>query len=273
MLSSHAERCNLIYKHHRINGLNIVFTDRLGGYSTNNAGADYASLNLGFHVGDDYGIVQKNYSKILGELNLSGRTIAIAKQVHGKDMAEISRLAGNVSGFDWDSACEADMISLSSSDKSVGIMLFADCLPLVLYEVDGSGMACHALTIHIGWKGLVSDIVRVAISQFDNPQNITAVIGPGIDSCCYEINEDIAGQVKKLFPEEKNLENIIPVKNGKYHLSIKSAVIEQLRDRGVSDIIISSPCTSCEGDFYSHRRSSRNGKVTGRQASITYFDV
>ncbi len=259
----------MIYKHHKINRLNIVFTDRTGGYSTDNAGADYSSLNLGFHVGDDYGIVQKNYSKILHELNLTGRAVAIAKQVHGKDMAEISRLAGNISAFDWDRACEADMITLSSSDKSVGIMLFADCLPLILFDNDQN----TAITIHIGWKGLVSDIVSAAISKFDNSQNITAIIGPGIDSCCYEINEDIANQVKKLFPEGKKLENIIPLKNGKYHLSIKSAVTEQLREKGISDIIISSPCTSCEGEFYSHRRSSRNGKVTGRQASITYFDV
>lgn len=263
----------MIYKHHKINNLNIVFTDRTGGYSTDNADADYTSLDLGFHVGDDYDTVQRNYSKVLQELNIADRPIAIAKQVHGKDMADISRLAGNISVFGWERACEADMISLFSSDNSVGIMLFADCLPLVLFEVDGSGTARRALTIHIGWKGLVSDIVSTALSQFSDTSNITAIIGPGIDSCCYEVNADIVNSVKGLFSVTSDMSSIIINRDNRYYLSIKSAVIKQLQDRGISNIMKYSPCTSCEGDFYSHRRSSRNGKVTGRQASITYFDV
>lgn len=263
----------MIYSHHRSKKLNIVFTDRLDGYSQDNSGADYASLNLGFHVGDDYDTVQKNYSKILKELNLSGRPVAIAKQVHGVHLIQAPEIAGEITKFNWDSAAEADMIGLDGSNNTVTVMLFADCLPLILYEFDGSGTVRRAITIHVGWKGLVADIVSEGLSRFDNVQNLTAVLGPSIDSCCYEVNENIVNSVRKLFPDSVNLENIIINDNGRYFLSIKSAVIKQLQDKGIGRILNESPCTACEGMFYSHRKSSQVNKVSGRQASIVYFDV
>lgn len=263
----------MIYSHHKFNNLNIVFTDRLDGYSQDNAGADYSSLDLGFHVGDDYDTVQKNYSKILKELALSGRPVAIAKQVHGTHLVQAPEIAGNITKFSWDSAAEADIISLGDGDDAVSVMLFADCLPLVLYEFDGSGTAPCALTIHVGWKGLVSDIVSEGSAQFADPANITAVLGPSIDSCCYEVNENIVNGVKKLFSDSSSLDNSIINDNGRYFLSIKSAVIKQLQDKGIGKIINDSPCTACNDRFYSHRKSSQANKVSGRQASIVYFDV
>lgn len=259
----------MIYSRHQFNNLNIVFTDRLDGYSQDNAGADYASLNLGFHVGDDYDTVQKNYSKILKELNLSARPVAIAKQVHGVHLIQAPEIAANITAFNWDSAAEADMISLDGSNNAVTVMLFADCLPLILFDNDQN----TAISIHVGWKGLVSDIVSAGLAQFADPANMTAVLGPSIDSCCYEVNENIANSVKKLFPDKSNLENIIINDKGRYFLSIKSAVIKQLQDRGVGRIINDSPCTACNDRFYSHRKSSQANKVSGRQASIVYFEV
>ncbi len=263
----------MIYSHHQFNNLNIVFTDRLDGYSQDNAGADYASLDLGFHVGDDYDTVQKNYSKILKELNLFDRPVAIAKQVHGTYLAQAPEIAADITAFNWDSAAEADMISLNGSNNAVAVMLFADCLPLILYEFDRSGTVRRVITIHVGWKGLVSDIVSVGLAQFADPANIVAVLGPSIDNCCYEVNANIANSVKKLFPDGSNLENIIIQDNGRYFLSIKSAVIKQLQDRGIGKIINDSPCTACNDRFYSHRKSSQANKVSGRQASIVYFEV
>lgn len=260
----------MIYSRHKFNNLNIVFTDRLDGYSQDNAGADYASLDLGFHVGDDYGTVQKNYSVVLDKLALSDRPVAIAKQVHGTHLVQAPEIAGNITKFHWDSAVEADMINLGSSDNAVVVMLFADCLPLILVD-NGQNMV---MTIHIGWKGLVSDIVSAGLAHFTDPAvNITAILGPSIDSCCYEVNEKIANSVRRLFPDDPNLENIIVEADNKYFLSIKSAVIKQLQDRGVAKIINDSPCTACNDRFYSHRKSSQADKVSGRQASIVYFEV
>jgi YfiH family protein len=259
----------MIYSHHKFNNLNIVFTDRLDGYSQDNADADYASLNLGFHVGDDYDTVQKNYSVVLDKLAISARPVSIAKQVHGIGLLQAPRIAGNITKFNWDSAAEADIISLDDSDNAVSVMLFADCLPLVLFDNNQN----RVISIHVGWKGLVSDIVSEGLSQLDNLQNITAVLGPSIDSCCYEVNENIASSVRKLFPDKSNLENIIIETDNKYFLSIKSAVIKQLQERGVGKIINDSPCTACNDRFYSHRKSSQANKVSGRQASIVYFEV
>lgn len=259
----------MIYSHHKFNKLNIVFTDRIDGYSQDTSGADYASLDLGFHVGDDYDTVQRNYSKVLQELHISGRPVAIAKQVHKTHLVQAPEIVGDIARFNWDNATEADMIGLNNENDPVVIMLFADCLPLILFDNAHN----KALTIHVGWKGLVADIVSAGLSEFSDTAGLSAVLGPSIDSCCYEVNENIVNSVKKLFPDSLGLENIIVNDDGGYFLSIKSAVIKQLRDKGVGRIINDSPCTACEGMFYSHRKSSQVDKMSGRQASIVYFDV
>ncbi len=173
--------------------------------------------------------------------------------------------------------------------------LHADCIPVWLYDPvrHAAGLA------HAGWRGTHADIAALTAKAMcrefgSKAEDIRAVIGPGIDMCCFETGEDVKAAFEEKYGEDFFLadsgnsgnpgrssrlgrprhsgrlghydpELCRDDKNGKFHLNLKNINKKLLLRVGIRHIEISGLCTSCREDiFYSYRRD--HGK-TGRMCA------
>jgi YfiH family protein len=134
----------------------------------------------------------------------------------------------------------------------------ADCVPVFLYDAQQDGIGL----VHAGWRGAQKNILKSAVTLMRRqwqaePNNIMAVLGPAIRSCCYEVG----GEFRGYFPKE------VSVRDGKYFLDLPRVLLNQLAALGVPDEHIHDCgiCTCCEERCFSYRRE---GAAAGRMISI-----
>jgi len=218
-------------------------TTRLGGYSHGN----YASLNLGLHVGDDKKLVDKNRSLLPESHNLCW-----LEQVHGNEIKEAQKQAPPP---------RADGLYSDTQDVYCAIMT-ADCVPVLLCNHNGTEVAA----VHAGWKGLQLGIIAKALDKMraENSQ-IKAWIGPCISQVNYEVGLEVAKHFVHQYPQACHKTH-----SQKYLLNLPGIATKQLAECGVSDIFASDACTYQHADtFFSHRFAThQNLSSTGRIASV-----
>ena len=150
--------------------------------------------------------------------------------------------------------------------KNIPICLvFADCVPVLLYDEQQKVLAC----IHAGWKGSAKQISQKAVKIMEEefqcvPLNIKAAIGPSICQSCFEVNPDVASQLGMSI--KNDYDNIFLKTDEKIHVDLKLLNKQQLNEVGISKIDISKDCTCCNNSlFYSYRADN---KLTGRHGMI-----
>ena len=79
----------------------------------------------------------------------------------------------------------------NESNVCIGVST-ADCIPILLYDTEHHAAAA----IHAGWRGTVKHIVMKTIKEmgvvFNSvPQNLKAVIGPGISLDNFEVGDEV----------------------------------------------------------------------------------
>jgi len=143
-------------------------------------------------------------------------------------------------------------------EKNVaGIIKTADCLPVIVYDLTMPVVAI----VHAGWKGTALGIAKKAARQMAamglKPENMGALIGPGIGPCCYKVQDDVAG----IFEAAGFGDPVIQRREGSLFLDLKSANIQMLRKEGLKEIYDVGLCTFCREDlFYSARRDKGRGR-------------
>ena len=129
---------------------------------------------------------------------------------------------------------------ISTKNVCLGIKV-ADCLPVYLISDRTIGV------LHCGWRGIIGGITTRAREML---KSFYYVLGASIGPCCYEVKQDVVNLFKK------NYAHTISVRDGKYYLDLKSAVIKDLGYEymlGALDF-----CTRCTPQyFYSNRRGDR----------------
>jgi hypothetical protein len=113
--------------------------------------------------------------------------------------------------------------------------------------------------IHCGWRGALLNIAQESIAQMvkffkSNPQDITLVLGPFIQSCCYKISSSVA----ILFSRDCLKKDKDGIK-----LDLGKVLVKQFIESGVKrrNISISKECTFCNQDkYYSYRREKDKSK-------------
>jgi polyphenol oxidase len=227
-----------------------VFT-RSGGVST----GYHDSLNVSTTVGDDPANVLINRQRMASVFGLRDEDTRFTWQVHSADVLPVDRAT-----IQTTPPPHADGIITNDPHVPL-VMRFADCTPVVLYDP-----VQHAIGIaHAGWKGTVlgagAATARAMIERYgSHPADIVAGIGPAIGPCCYEVGPEVVEAIHSTFKSSADL--ITPPQNGHgTHLNLWEANALALRDLGVEQIEIAGICTSCNREFYSHRRDQ--GK-TGR---------
>lgn len=143
---------------------------------------------------------------------------------------------------------EADAWVLSPCPTGWGAAIVtADCVPLFIWD----DAANHIALAHCGWRGVVkklaSKTVQTLLKHAPN-LHLNAWIGPHIQACCFEVQEDVRTQ----FPED-----CMVYKNGKMFVDLNVELKRQLMQAGVAAQDIHAPYYCTCGDrtnFFSWRR-------------------
>ncbi|QMT60033.1 peptidoglycan editing factor PgeF [Legionella sp. PC997] len=222
-------------------------TTRLSGYSQ----APYDSNNMGLGVGDREDHVLKNRQQLVEMLHLPGEPQWLS-QTHSTRCIIVED----------DSNRNADA-SITRSAKFPLVILTADCLPIMLSNVQGTEIAA----IHAGWKGLAQGIVENTLDKMKStPSDVLAWIGPSICQKCYEIGEEVYQTFTNHYPLSKQA---FKPANGKWLANLPLIAEIVLISKGIKAVYQSGLCTfELKNELYSYRRTSQ----TGRIATLIWFN-
>lgn len=186
-----------------------------------------------------------------------------AEQVHKNNVAIITDDFAGCGGIDASTRIQ-NCDALVTNKKGIALFIMtADCVPVILYSPDKEVVAA----IHAGWRGTAQNIVDATIRQMIetykvNPNNIIAAIGPSIQSCCFEVGDDVVKSIGNEYVAKKK-------ENGKQMYNLPLANYNQLIKSGVKskNIELSKICTCCNSNWPSWRRN----KTTDRIASVIWL--
>ncbi|MBO4662415.1 MAG: peptidoglycan editing factor PgeF [Bacteroidaceae bacterium] len=139
----------------------------------------------------------------------------------------------------------------------------ADCIPVLLYDRVRNVVA----SVHAGWKGTVRYIVRNTIDMMvrrgTNPDDVVAVIAPGISIDSFEVGDEVYGRfLQSGFPVDRiarRYPSNTPEQSGiacRWHIDLWEANRWVLEQCGVREISISGIDTYTSPEYYSARRDT-----------------
>jgi YfiH family protein len=110
---------------------------------------------------------------------------------------------------------------------------------------------------HGGWRGTAEKIgaktVLKMVSDFGcKSENITALIGPCISECCFEVGGEVLNKLNESIGNNERISE-----DEKTFADLKQINKIQLEQVGVKDIDIAPYCTVCNNDmFFSYRNEN-----------------
>jgi YfiH family protein len=254
-----------VYRFEQLNGdpalVHAVFT-RQGGVSA----PPYKSLNLGHTVGDDSVAIEVNHDRVYRAMGTTRSQAVTCHLTHSADVLLVTAAdKGRVVG-------QGD--AMITADAGVYLsMRFADCAPILLHDPVRRAVGLA----HAGWRGTVKNVSKSVVQAMVDrlgcsPQNITAVIGPAIGPCCYQVGNDVIKAVEAIFPQmspSDSSKQLFSRRNERHaYFDLWETNRQQLKTVGVGQTVVSGLCTACHTDhFFSHRaergKTGRFGVVIG----------
>lgn len=241
--------------------LSHAFSTRIGGISE----SYYASMNLSFNVGDNPDTVRENYRILCDAVDINPENIVISHQTHKTNILSVTKsdCGKNI----WRSRDYSDIDALITNEKGVALVTHsADCCLLGFFDPKQNVVAAA----HAGWRGTVGEIGKKTVQKMVvdygcNPKHILVIIAPSISKCCYEVDDPVLNEFKKL--DYLDLSKIFfPKGNGKYMLDLWEANLQILVNAGVNpeNVEITDICTNCQSKFFhSHRATGGKRGVNG----------
>jgi len=258
-----------------------AFSTRHGGVSRPYGGN---ALNLGFTKQDSRAAVERNRTLFLKKLGIANphKTLVTLRQIH-------SDLIHRIEGAPKHPLAGDGLIT-----NTPGLLLAivtADCLPVIVVDKKNRAVG----VFHAGWRGTVKRIVEKGVGEMQryfgsDPPNMIAAIGPSVQSCCYQVGEEVRQkfeaqfayaaelfrQVKESDPVREKYPMLFLTARAPGHselpvnlfLNLVEASRRQLIDAGVpaKNIDASSPCTACHTDLLFSHRAEKG--VTGRLMAV-----
>ncbi len=214
----------------------VAFSTRNGGSSE----GPFASLNLGRRTGDRVERVDENRRRLCAAVGADYERLALGFQHHS---ATVNRARAGKRGTPGD--------GLWSEEPGLPMLaLAADCAPIAIAR--GVGRPALAV-VHAGRIGLLGGVIEAAVAAV-GPAG-SAVIGPTIGPCCYEVGSEVSEPFRARFGGR--------VARGR-KLDIWMAAERALRDAGVAQVERADLCTACHpGLFFSYRRDGAPRGVHG----------
>lgn len=171
-----------------------------------------------------------------------GRAATTVKQIHSDRVLVAGAAKQNIG--------EGDALIAAEPGALVAIRT-ADCLPILMADPVRRAVAA----VHAGWRGTAAGIAAKTVEAMrdrfgSRPDDLIAVIGPGIRSCCFEVGVEVAREFQSQFPERSDL-------NERTRIDLAEANCRQMCQLGVrvERIVTSGLCSCCGGEaFHSYRR-------------------
>ena len=126
-------------------------------------------------------------------------TVVQPHQTHSTNVAYVDRPDLTREDLEGVDALVTDL-----TDVAIGVRT-ADCIPVLLYDPVNRAIGAA----HSGWRGTVNMIVKKTVIEMcrlfgTRPDDILAVIGPGIDYDSFQVGDDVALTFKESgFPIER----------------------------------------------------------------------
>jgi YfiH family protein len=165
---------------------------------------------------------------------------------------EHSRIVRRAGAGDAAAGLAGDGLATDDPKTLLGVSV-ADCMPVFLWDTVGGSRAL----LHSGWKGtgIVREALRLMKAAYGSrPENIRALLGPSIRSCCYAVPEERAKSFAREFGE-----NAAVLRDGAWHLDLAAANTNILRAEGCRSVFAYPACTCHDARFSSYRRQGKAG--------------
>ena len=236
-------------------GFRHAFFTRQGGVSV----PPWDSLSFAVSVGDNPEAVRENFARAAHWLGVDAGRLYVLSQVHGT----AARLLTGAEDRDEVVRSVGDVTMSRITGVACGVRS-ADCVPVLV--ADRSSGAAAA--IHSGWRGTVANATAAGVAALREAiggrGELLAAIGPHIETCCFEVGEDVAAQLAGC--SALGAAAVIGGgAGGKARVDLRRIVRAQLEAVGVTEIDDVRGCSVCERErFHSYRR---DGKRSGRMLS------
>jgi len=237
-------------------GIAHGFSTRLGGVSV----GPYASMNLGWSVGDDPRAVEENHQILAATIGHERSALRLATQVHGASVLDADAVGRDRRSEPPGTGHDA----LVAREKGIAVgVRTADCVPILVADPTTGAVAA----IHAGWRGVVAGVVPSALEVLapdrETRARLIAVIGPHIRVDRFEVGQDVADRIAGASDP-----SVIQTGGAKPHVDLARAIRIQLQRAGLeaSNVDDVGGCTLNEAErFHSHRR---DGERSGRMLSV-----
>ena len=220
-------------------------TTRNGGYSQ----APYQSLNLGDHVKDNPLLVNQN-RQLLNQY-VPSEPVWL-NQVHGIKVIDAAL-----------SACiENADASVSRKKNVVCVTMTADCLPVLLCDMQGTVVAA----VHAGWRSLCDGVIEQTLKTMAVEGGlIMAWLGPAIGPQAFEVGGEVRAQ---FIEKDAQAEQAFKPEGDKWLGDLYHIAKQRLNSMGVAQIYGGGDCTYSNPErYFSFRRDGD----TGRMASMIWL--
>lgn len=185
-------------------------------------------------------------------------TLILPKQIHSSEILIIERKDLSLKK----EQLVGDAVITNQLNIWIGILV-ADCFPILIFDPINRVVA----VVHAGWRGIEQNIHLKTIYYLCkfvkcSLKNLFIGIGPGIGSCCFEVEKEVSEKFKKR--SSATIQFIHNVSNQKDTIDLRGILNVELIAAGIplDNIENMNYCTACRSDlFYSYRKE---GKNTGR---------
>jgi hypothetical protein len=239
-----------------LNWLNHGFTTRIGGISKK----EFEGLNLYSYDKNEFKNVIENRKILAKDCNFDYKSLVLAKQIHSNNVHIVQENDKGKGALDHNFSVD-NIDAFIINKKNIPIMLlFADCLPIIVVDLKNKVTSL----IHAGWKGtyykiLINTLEKMENDFSSNKKDLFITFGICINSCCFEIKEDV-----KLKLEEVNYKrDSFEFRNNKIYANLQKINSSQAINFGVPEknIEYNNLCTFCNEDlFFSYRRNNNTGR-------------
>ena len=136
----------------------------------------------------------------------------------------------------------------------------ADCLPIFFINNISKTIGL----VHAGWRGISLGIIEQFVKSIkvynENISDFHVLIGPSIQSCCFEIMDDVLDHFDSKF--------YTSIKTNKYRVDLQAWTVDQLIKFGFTKEKVKNinKCTYCLDVLYHSYR--RDGSNSGRMYAL-----
>ncbi|WP_336276585.1 peptidoglycan editing factor PgeF [Bartonella sp. CB178] len=211
-------------------------------------------------VSDDYSKrVAKNRTLIARYFGIEVQNLVTVDQTHSCEVVVVDQAFIGA-------PLKADAIVTTKKNLAIGV-LTADCGPVLFFDPQAAVVA----VAHAGWRGSLNGILEKTISVMEQQgakrQSITAILGPCIGPCHYEVTSefydrfiDLNDRFEKYFLKTN--------KTNCFNFNLWAFITDKLTEEQVKASCLELCTYKDEQQFFSYRRAlHRKEPDYGRQIS------